>query len=103
MARAGGDGFARAVRGGHTRPVRLGMRRRDPPRCDARAARTDRRRLSKGTTMNFEAKRDDLRTTRIVDEAIPALDDGQALLRVSRFALTANNVTYAVFGDAMAY
>jgi NADPH:quinone reductase-like Zn-dependent oxidoreductase len=53
--------------------------------------------------MNFEVKRDDLRASRVVDEAPPDLVDGEALLRVSRFALTANNVTYAVFGDAMAY
>lgn len=53
--------------------------------------------------MNFEVKRDDLRTSRIADAAVPALADGEVLLRVSRFALTANNVTYAVFGDAMAY
>jgi hypothetical protein len=33
----------------------------------------------------------------------PALESGQALLRVDRFGLTANNVTYAVFGDAMSY
>jgi hypothetical protein len=32
-----------------------------------------------------------------------ALAPGELLLRVDRFALTANNVTYAVFGDAMAY
>jgi hypothetical protein len=28
---------------------------------------------------------------------------GELLLRVDRFALTANNITYGVFGDAMAY
>ena len=29
--------------------------------------------------------------------------DGEAQLRVERFGLTANNVTYGVFGDAMGY
>jgi Protein of unknown function (DUF2855) len=53
--------------------------------------------------MDFEVKRDDLRTTRTIDRGIPPLDDGQALLRVSRFALTANNVTYAVMGETMSY
>jgi NADPH:quinone reductase-like Zn-dependent oxidoreductase len=53
--------------------------------------------------MNFEVRRDDLRTTRIADVAVPTPEPGQVVLRVSRFALTANNVTYAVFGDAMAY
>ncbi|QJW83532.1 DUF2855 family protein [Ramlibacter terrae] len=32
-----------------------------------------------------------------------ALDAGQVRVRVERFALTANNVTYAAFGDAMQY
>ena len=53
--------------------------------------------------MDFEVQRDDLRSVRTVETGVPDLDDGQALLRVSRFALTANNVTYAVFGDAMSY
>jgi hypothetical protein len=50
----------------------------------------------------IEVRRDDLRTTRAVDDdAAPG--SGQALLRVDRFALTSNNVTYAAFGDAMRY
>ena len=53
--------------------------------------------------MDFEVKRDDLRAVRTVDAGVPELDDGQSRLRISRFALTANNVTYAVFGDAMSY
>ena len=53
--------------------------------------------------MDLEVKRDDYRTVRIVDHGRPDLDDGQTLLRVSRFALTANNVTYAVAGEAMSY
>ena len=53
--------------------------------------------------MNHEVKRDDLRTTRWVDDDTSELADGEARLRVDLFALTANNVTYAVFGDAMRY
>ena len=30
-------------------------------------------------------------------------EDGQCLLRIDRFALTANNITYAVAPDAMGY
>jgi hypothetical protein len=52
--------------------------------------------------MNVEVKRDDLRTTRVVDDRVDAAD-GQALLRIDRFALTSNNVTYAAFGEAMRY
>jgi len=51
----------------------------------------------------FLVRRDDLHDCRVVDAAPPRLDDGQALLRVERFGLTTNNVTYAVFGDAMSY
>jgi hypothetical protein len=53
--------------------------------------------------MDFEVSRDDLRTVRDIDTGVPEVEDGQALLRVDRFAITANNVTYAVFGDAMSY
>jgi hypothetical protein len=53
--------------------------------------------------MTLEVKRDDLRSVRWSDAGPGHLEDGQALLRIDRFALTANNVTYAVFGDAMSY
>lgn len=53
---------------------------------------------------DFLVARDDLHRTRIAGSEPPArLDPGQALLRVHSFGLTANNVTYAVFGDAMSY
>jgi hypothetical protein len=53
---------------------------------------------------DFLVKRDDLRECRIAESpAPPELEPGQALLRVDSFGLTANNVTYAVFGEAMSY
>jgi Protein of unknown function (DUF2855) len=52
---------------------------------------------------DFLVKRDDLRECRIVDSEPPAVGPGQALLRVASFGLTANNVTYAVMGEAMSY
>ena len=52
---------------------------------------------------DFLVKRDDLRECRIAESGPPEIDSGQALLRVDTFGLTANNVTYAVFGDAMSY
>jgi Protein of unknown function (DUF2855) len=52
---------------------------------------------------DFLVKRDDLRECRIVDAAPPELESGQALLEVATFGLTANNVTYAVFGERMSY
>jgi hypothetical protein len=38
-----------------------------------------------------------------VEVPTPALADGEVLLRVDRVGMTANNVTYALFGDAMHY
>jgi len=52
---------------------------------------------------DFLVKRDDLRECRIAESEAPAAGPGQALLRVDRFGLTANNVTYAVMGEAMSY
>ncbi|MGC5287409.1 DUF2855 family protein [Micromonospora sp. DT231] len=51
----------------------------------------------------FAVARDDLGQTTLVDGDPPAVADGEALLRVDRVGLTANNVTYAVLGDAMRY
>lgn len=52
---------------------------------------------------SFQVGRRDLRQCRVAESAAPALKDGEALLRIERFALTANNITYGVFGDAMQY
>jgi hypothetical protein len=51
----------------------------------------------------FAVARDDLSRTTLADGEVPALADGEALLRVDRVGLTANNVTYAVLGEAMRY
>ena len=52
---------------------------------------------------DFLVKRDDLRESRVAESETPELEPGQALLRVDTFGLTANNVTYAVMGEAMSY
>jgi hypothetical protein len=52
---------------------------------------------------DFLVKRDDLRECRLADSAAPELEPEQALLRVDSFGLTANNITYAVMGEAMSY
>jgi hypothetical protein len=52
---------------------------------------------------DFLVKRDDLRECRIAESATPEVGPGQALLRVDTFGLTANNITYAVMGEAMSY
>jgi hypothetical protein len=58
---------------------------------------------SKISVRSLEVRRDDLRTTRTVEAPLPELTEGQALLAVDRFALTANNITYGVAGDMIGY
>ncbi len=58
------------------------------------------------TAANFWVKRDDLRTTKIVETPVPSsetLAPGEVLFKVDDFAFTANNITYAAFGEAMQY
>ena len=47
--------------------------------------------------------RNDLSRTTLFGDAVPEIGDGEALLRVDRVGLTANNVTYAVLGDSFRY
>ena len=54
--------------------------------------------------MHFEVDRNDYRRSRLVESEPPDdLDDGQILLRVERFAFTANNISYALSGDMLGY
>jgi hypothetical protein len=47
--------------------------------------------------------RSDLSHTELVDVPTPTPGPGQVVLRSDRVGMTANNVTYAVFGEAMKY
>jgi hypothetical protein len=47
--------------------------------------------------------RSDLRQTKVVELTLPTLADGQVLVEIDKFGLTANNVTYAVVGDMIGY
>jgi hypothetical protein len=53
--------------------------------------------------VDFELHRKDLHTSRFLRSDPPSPNDGEALLRVESFGLTSNNITYAVFGEAMSY
>ncbi len=53
--------------------------------------------------MDFLLAKDDLHRTRFVDAPAPEPGAGQVLLAVDAFGLTSNNITYAVFGEAMNY
>jgi hypothetical protein len=52
---------------------------------------------------DFLIKRGDLRDTAWTESRPGPLAPGAARLKVEAFALTANNVTYATFGEAMGY
>jgi NADPH:quinone reductase-like Zn-dependent oxidoreductase len=53
--------------------------------------------------VDFLVAKDDLHRCRIRDAALPELKDGQVLLSVDAFGLSSNNITYAMFGEAMSY
>ncbi|MEM9726798.1 MAG: DUF2855 family protein [Pseudomonadota bacterium] len=52
---------------------------------------------------SFQVRRDALTTARRIENAAPEPADGEIVLRLDRFAFTANNITYGVFGDAIGY
>jgi len=52
--------------------------------------------------LDFQVRRDDLRQTRVQPGTLECRP-GEVLCRIERFALTANNITYGVFGEAMQY
>ena len=54
-------------------------------------------------SQTVQVKRDQITATRIVDQPLPPLAEGAVRLRVESFSVTANNVTYAVAGDAFGY
>lgn len=54
-------------------------------------------------TATFVVDRRDLRKTRWLDRPALPLAAGTVRMRIDRFALTSNNITYAAFGDAMHY
>ena len=54
---------------------------------------------------DFAVRRDDMRETSVLETpgADREIDEGQILLEVDHFSLTANNVTYGAMGEAMNY
>jgi hypothetical protein len=52
---------------------------------------------------DLQVSRTDLATTRLLDVDVPTAGPGEAVLRIDRVGMTANNVTYAVLGDSMHY
>ena len=55
---------------------------------------------------DFVVARNDLQQSKVIDTQLPdaaALPDDALLVKVTRFAFTANNITYAVLGDHLKY
>lgn len=55
------------------------------------------------STTTLLVRQDQLATTRLATTDDAPLREGQVRVRVERFALTANNITYAAFGDMLQY
>jgi hypothetical protein len=58
------------------------------------------------TSTDFVVARNDLQRCKTIETQLPdaaALPDDALLVQVTRFALTANNITYAVLGDELKY
>ncbi len=58
---------------------------------------------SSNATTQFQVLKTDLHQTRLTSSELAPLQDGEVRVAVQRFAFTANNITYAAFGDAMNY
>ena len=54
-------------------------------------------------TVQILVKRDDLTTVEVVKEPDVALNDGEVRIMVEKIGLSANNISYAVTGDALGY
>jgi len=51
----------------------------------------------------FQSLRSNIATAQLVSADIGAIADGEVLIKVDKFALTANNITYGVAGDTIGY
>jgi hypothetical protein len=51
----------------------------------------------------FQTNKADLTQARLQEAPVHAIGDNEVLVRVDRFAFTANNITYAVMGDQLRY
>jgi len=68
-----------------------------------RSVRPAGRRRVRSARVDFLVAKDDLHRCRVAEAAERELEPGQALLSVDAFGLSANNITYAMFGEAMSY
>jgi len=62
--------------------------------------------MEKMKSTDFIVARDDLQQCKLIETQLPdpsALPDDALLIKIDRFAFTANNITYAVLGDQLKY
>jgi len=57
--------------------------------------------MTRMTTL--EVSRNNIARTRVTERDAPTLKDGEILVKIDRFALTANNITYGVVGEKIGY
>ena len=55
------------------------------------------------TNLTLQVNRASHAESRVLEDEMPALAGGQVRLRIERFAVTANTVTYATTGDTLGY
>ena len=55
------------------------------------------------TSFNFLVDRKNLANTQLEAVPLAEIEEGEILVRIDKFALTANNITYAVAGDRLGY
>jgi hypothetical protein len=53
--------------------------------------------------MHFEIDRTNITKNRFVETSVPSLQEGEVALALQEFALTSNNVSYALSGDFLDY
>ena len=55
----------------------------------------------------FQVRKNHFSESRLIDtpatEEVPAITEGEVVVKIDRFAFTANNITYAVAGDQLGY
>jgi len=51
----------------------------------------------------FQTDKADITQHRLVETPVNTIGDNEVLVKVDRFAFTANNITYAVMGDQLKY
>lgn len=59
--------------------------------------------MTQGHYQRLLTRKNALGDSRLESAVVPHAADGDIVLRLDRFALTTNNITYAAFGDAMQY